>query len=564
MRWTVELDNPSLQCTQVSKIFDPGNFLEQLKDQPETLKLSDPTEEHSAQLWILASEKNLDVVVLAEGLQDTQRPDYPEKWYRDHIVVFFNPGNDNGTHWTYSVDDESKVSSSAQWHLPGEESHDGKKGKAEDPPPAEGGFQRLEAHRYLAWLRFPIDTLGVDPQIPTGFRIKVCQHEECVPPPLEWPEPLTWSQDVPIGFGKLYRQAPTLQVNRVVFEKPIWGGETSRVRLAGSRSESAPRQGTLQAEVELPDDSKESLPKVPWTSQTNPDSFEIELPVVFPHRAKWASDNRYIARLNLTIQDDNGGTLWKSSYPFGFDAGIIVREQYGARSNELPYRPHPSDPDFVDRFRAYVLSRIPDYQWRTTRDGAPSDFFLEDPEGKANLNLMKPGYLDEVVEMLATRFPDWQDALCASAAWCYHPLITRHTGTWSGPATSATLESIPRLGGCICNVTSRLVASLAEPLGQRLGVELKGYTMGLRGHLTALVQSPLGKVVIDGMHGVWYHTLDRTRLATLEEMREIDQIVRSVWYHPRAHGHEFFYKVYDQIIRPVRQESMEWPPSKKD
>jgi hypothetical protein len=66
-------------------------------------------------------------------------------------------------------------------------------------------------------------------------------------------------------------------------------------------------------------------------------------------------------------------------------------------------------------------------------------------------------------------------------------------------------------------------------------------------------------VVIDGMHGVFYHTLDNTRLATLEELREDKRIAERMWYCPRAHGHEFFHRVYNQEIRPLRLGQLRWP-----
>ena len=169
--------------------------------------------------------------------------------------------------------------------------------------------------------------------------------------------------------------------------------------------------------------------------------------------------------------------------------------------------------------------------------------------------------LDRVATMLATRFPDWQHALCAVAMWVYHPAVTRHSGTWSRVSNGASVDTIPRLGGCFCGDTARLTACLAEKIGRRLDVELTGYSMGLRGHLGTLVHTPIGRVVIDGMIGLWFHTLDNTRLATLDEMRADRRIGERMWYAPRAHGHEFFYQMTDQMIRPWQSGPLHWPPS---
>ena len=83
--------------------------------------------------------------------------------------------------------------------------------------------------------------------------------------------------------------------------------------------------------------------------------------------------------------------------------------------------------------------------------------------------------------------------------------------------------------------------------------------MGLRGHLCSLVDTPIGQVVIDGMLGLWFHALDNTRLATLDEMRREKEICQRVWYAPRAHGHEFFYGTDNQLIRPWKSGPLVWP-----
>ncbi len=172
---------------------------------------------------------------------------------------------------------------------------------------------------------------------------------------------------------------------------------------------------------------------------------------------------------------------------------------------------------------------------------------------------MAPDALGRVAAMLARRFPDWQDALCAAAMWAYHPCITRHSSSWAPVASQATVGTLPRIGGCFCADVARLVAALAEKVGDQLRVPLRGYTLGLRGHLATLVETPLGGVVLDGMLGHWYPTLDNTRLATLDEMRASAEIVRRVWYCPRAHGHEFYFGIHDQIIQRWREGPLHFP-----
>lgn len=307
----------------------------------------------------------------------------------------------------------------------------------------------------------------------------------------------------------------------------------------------------------LPEDSEQPQPSAAWKAEAG--VAEVALPVVFSHRAKWASNVRLTARLRLTIRDAGGQTLWAAEYPFGFDCGIIVRERYGARGRPLPARPEPSDPDYLYRQRAYLVARLPDYRRRTTREGAPSDFYLDDVDGGEHHDLIAPDALGRAAAMLAGRFHDWQDALAAAALWAYHPCITRHSATWAPVASQAAVGTLPRVNGCFCGDVARLVAALAEKVGECLAVPLSGHTLGLRGHLATLVATPLGRVVLDGMLGHWYRTLDNTRLATLEEMRAEAAIVRRVWYCPRAHGHEFYHGVQDQIIQRWREGPLCYP-----
>ena len=83
--------------------------------------------------------------------------------------------------------------------------------------------------------------------------------------------------------------------------------------------------------------------------------------------------------------------------------------------------------------------------------------------------------------------------------------------------------------------------------------------MGLRGHLATLVDTPVGEVVIDGMLGYWFHTLDNKRLATLDEMRRDAAVTSRVWCFARAHGHEFFHGTADQIVQPWKTSPLVWP-----
>jgi hypothetical protein len=289
--------------------------------------------------------------------------------------------------------------------------------------------------------------------------------------------------------------------------------------------------------------------------------------VDYPFTSKWAPDVRKIARLEITVQGAVGRALWHASYPFGFDAGIIVREPFGllGRSAAGARRPGPEDPAFVDKYRAWLLRRLPDWLWTTTRTGAPSDFYLRATRRKDDVDLMCPDAIAALARLVRRKFDEWQDALCAASLMLHHPCLTAHSPAWSRVAGCAEAGTVLRLGGCFCSETARLAAVLAEALGPLYGVRLKGYTLGLRGHITGLVETPLGDVPVDPMLGIYYHTLNNRRLATMREMQADPRIALRMWAFPRARdGRPLFAEAPAPIKRPCVDGSLMYPPGGVD
>jgi len=553
MRWSITLESPHLVAKPWQGILTPSTH-----DASVVLRLGPDPAGRRADVAVQAGTAGLQIAALAQGPAGVARAAHPEWYYRDHLVVFINAGHDHATRCLYAVDDEGKVVSEAAWIAPGEEPGDHPSRALPDPPAAQGQFRRLGEGRFWARVALPRSDAVWPAGTPLGLKIKVGFHEEVIPRPLVWPEQPAWAEDLPLSFGDLFAQAPLAWLQSIEFREPAWGGEPSRVALRMAVAADGPREGCVDLAAILPGDSEQTQPSVRWKAPS-PGALSVSLPVVFPHRAKWASDVRLTARLKVTLRGSDGPALWTGDYPFGFDCGVIVRERYGPRGAALPERPALSAPDFVERQRAYLLARLPSYRRRTTREGAASDFCLEDPEGGAQVDLMAPDALDHVAAMLATRFPDWQDALSAAALWTHHPCVTRHSSIWAPAGDQAALDTVPRLGGCFCGDVARLLAGLAEKIGARLGVPLRGFTLGLRGHIATVVETPLGRVVLDGMLGHWYPALDCSRLATLEEMRASEEIVRRLWYCPRAHGHEFYLGVHDQILQPGKDGALRFP-----
>jgi len=541
MRWSLELLSPALVVGDGSEL------------------LLGPDEAgRSARLKLSLADGRLVFDVEAQGLAESAPGLAHPEWYnRAHLALFLNPGHDHATRWLYGVDDTGAVTATADWAAPGEVPGEVRTARLAGPPAAEGSFEELGSGRFRIVLRVPADAVWPGGAAAAGLAVKVGFHEELIVRPLRWPAEIDWAGDTPLCFGDLYRSGPPLRVDRLELPEPAWAVPCP-LSLRAVVGPGGPASGRVRIETILPGEGQQGQCELPWTADQE-GNVALTAEVSFPHRGKWASDAREVARLAVAFSDDAGRPVWQAEYPFGFDCGIIVRERFGPIDGEQPPRPEPADPDFVEKFRRYVLARLPDYRLKTTRDGAPSDFYLADDAGRANLNLMAPDWPDAVAAMLAERFGQWDDALCAAAMWVYHPLITLHSSSWSGIAGRCTVQAVPRLGGCFCGDTGRLTAMLAERVGRCLDVPLRAWSLGLRGHIATLVDSPAGRVVLDGMIGLWFHTLDNTRLATLEEMRADRRIVQRMWYCPHAHGHEFFYGVDNQIIRDWNKAAVDFP-----
>lgn len=483
-----------------------------------------------------------------------------EEWYNhDHVVMFLDPAHDHMTRRMLAVMRDGQAHIEDTWHLCGEEVSDIQLASLKLPPMK---FETATANTPNGWrlrVRMALDSLGSRyPEAPIGLMIKLGIAGPVMHEAPTWPARHPFWKDCPFANGDVTAHAPALVISIVDFGKPVWkvGKRSSSIKLEGRILAPNIEGGTC--EVSITDTmGNPVVSNHPWTARGQ--SFRLTVPVDYPFTSKWAPEILSIARVSLTVKDSKGAQLWTASYPFGFDAGIIVREPFDL--NMKTPRPQPSDPAFVEHFRAWLFSKLPDFSWRTTRSGAPSDFFLKAPDPADNLNLMSPTIYADMAALLCRKFGDWQDALCAVAMFLHHPCMTVHSSSWAKITNNANTDTVLRMGGCFCSDTARVAARLAEELGKLYRVPLKGFSLGLRGHLTGLVETPIGEVLVDPMLGLYYHSLDNTRLATLDEMREDIRIQQRMWLRAFNHGHEFFYKMWNQTKSPWVDGPTVFPPA---
>lgn len=501
----------------------------------------------------------------------------PEWHLQDHVVIFLDPAHDHTTQRMVAVLRTGELKTQDTWFLNGEEVSDTQTVPLKLPAlrpecqvreRSDGGW-RFRLRVKLAQLRRQPGVLF--PAGPLGLRIKMACAGAVIHDAPAWPTTDPFWKDGPFGFGDVYgpstggaaQAQAQVRVTALDFGAPVWntGALCSRLKLSTELGGRKLRAGRVR--VTLTDTVGGSRTQaVEWSAGRGArPRVRVTVPTPYPFTAKWAPDIRRIARVGITIEDSRGRVLWQAGFPFGFDAGVLVREPFGLKQGRKTLaRPQPADPDFVDRFRAWLIARLPAWQWRTTRNGAPSDFFLAAARSRDSLNLMSPTVFTDLARLIHRRFPDWQDGLCAAAMALHHPCLTVHSTTWARIAGTAHTDTVLRLGGTFCSDDARLAARLADELGRLYRVPLRGFELGLRGHLTGLVETPVGEVLIDPMLGLYYHTLDNTRLATLAEMRQDPRIHQRMWALAFSNGHEFFHGVNNQIKRPWLNGPTRFPP----
>jgi hypothetical protein len=482
---------------------------------------------------------------------------HPEWYYHDHFVLMLDPKNDHMYQYLIGINKDGSQINSIQVVLPGEELSDR---LTKNINADHFVFKKeivLSATGWTAKVQIPLKSLGLEflPSV-MGVKVKYGFESEIIYDAVTWPTTKSDFGDAPMDYGSLLTNTDLL-VNKVDFGTPIWktGDFTTNLIIEGK---SPTQKDPLEVVLTVTD----ALGK----SQTNKSKLEVNANGNFEFKGnvdchfanKWAPDFLKTARVSIEIKDKNK-VVWNAIYPLGFDAGIILREPFGKFNKAKINRPQKNDPNFVDNFRCYLFSKLPNWVYQTTRDKAPSDFYLKDLDGKFNLNLMDENSLEQIADYLKSQFDNWQDALCAASLLLHHHFLTRHTASWNTLSGRTSTAGVLRLGGCFCGDTARISAHVADLLGERFKVKLKGYSLGLRGHLTGLVETPVGEILLDPMLGIYYHTLDNERLATIQEMREDKKIQERMWLLAYSNGHEFFIHTYNQVKTPYKKGDFEYP-----
>ena len=480
---------------------------------------------------------NLSFCVVQQTSGPTQEQ-APEWHYRDHVVFMLDLEHSHARFLEVAVTRDGEVSVSRRTSVPGELPTD-RFGSTSPCPEAE--LPEAEVHELGSGWGGTLTIGALGSEVPViGMLVKACAGG---PPPalVRWPRHVPPDLgEVPLTFGDLYLESEGFEVEEIDLERLTWGENTARLSTNQAWA-------TTALKVVLPGDG-ETL----YESTGSPDILGFQL----PFRGKWSPDVENTMRLELELRDEDGRSLWRGAYPSGFDAGVIVREIYGGAPSP---RPEASDPQFIERYRAFLLSRLPNLKTRTTRDGAPSDFCVVDEERKLSFDLMESGVLGQMASWVAETFPDWRDGLCAASILLHGPALTIHSRSHPAFLSRATPETVLRVRACFCDHAAHVLAALIENLGCHYGLTFRTWRYGLRGHIVPAVETPDGMNVFDAMLGAFYYVLDNTRFATLDELRAVREISYRMNFNNVANGHEMYYGFEQNTLQEFGDGVMEFP-----
>ena len=161
-------------------------------------------------------------------------------------------------------------------------------------------------------------------------------------------------------------------------------------------------------------------------------------------------------------------------YPFGQERGMTT--------------PALDDPDFIENRLRYIVSRQPLLRRRTTRQGAPSDFYIEAVDGSVSFDLMQDGVLQELADWLCLLYDNDIDRVVGSAFFMAQQAVYVYASRRAHFAILLDSLSNLRLGGGMCGEFGRSHAGLLSYMTSVItGNRFRARKINVGGHsLTAV------------------------------------------------------------------------------
>ena len=128
-------------------------------------------------------------------------------------------------------------------------------------------------------------------------------------------------------------------------------------------------------------------------------------------------------------------------YPFGQEKGMAT--------------PALDDPHFIEKRIRYIVSRQPLLRRRTTRQGAPSDFFIEAVDGSVSFDLMQDCAMQKIADWLCLLYDNDIDRVIGSTFFMSQQAVYVYTSRRAHFAMLLDSLSNLRLGGGMCGEFGR-------------------------------------------------------------------------------------------------------------
>lgn len=226
-------------------------------------------------------------------------------------------------------------------------------------------------------------------------------------------------------------------------------------------------------------------------------------------------------RILLSLREGRRET-WRAAWGIGYCGPLSAYERFGSEVG-VAADPRPGAKDFMNRKIKWICSRIPNFKRLTTRQGAPSDFFLRAEDGSAEFNLMKPGVMQEMADYVGGRFDNDLDRILGIWLFGHAPFLGRHMSFGHHLMVGVDPLSLIRGNfagaGGNCGFHSRLFGGLACHL--KLGgkpMPAHG-SVAIWGHVISAIAVRGGKAIVDGDVGHVFLTRDGRNIATIDDLR---------------------------------------------
>ena len=348
------------------------------------------------------------------------------------------------------------------------------------------GAACVGATEWTAELAIPLSSLDVHVPIPAltmGLEVIRTVTES---PVEKYNYHFTWMEQYPgtlgsptkmgfISFGPVH-----VSLDAIDFPNCSWGINHASVRLKNDTQHplkvmiisrgicgKEPRNTQTNRSVET---SPVDIPAQESISTT----FEYHMPVRFMPEYIELEVRDYASSDRLMRVTYNLGTC-AAVFPFGQEKGIAT--------------PALDDPDFIEMRLRYIVSRQPLLRRRTTRQGAPSDFYIEAVDGSVEFDLMQDNTMQKLADWICSLYDNDIDRAIGSTFFMSQQAVYVYASRRAHFAILLDPLSNLRLGGGMCGEFGRShVGLLSHMTSVETGRRFQARKINVGGHALTTVR----------------------------------------------------------------------------